>query len=454
MNNLTSSQRKYVYGGGIGVLMVFVVWLGQPASSDKPGSGGKVSTLREKYDLGEATLGNVDPASSTMNLVLLGFRGIAASILWSEAEDARMDKDWSLVQRTADSITLLQPHFKKVWEYQAWNLGFNVSAECDAVEDRFYWVKQGAKYLQKGTQRNTKFPELFFECGRFYGQKIGRADEKEQFRKFFVADPDKARWGGKADTDVNPDQKDNYLVARDWYQEANRTLEKPDVEQRKMDLPLFWAYPTHSLMDYAQAREGDGIFDADVLKKWADAYKEWTEDYGQRPFTAAGNGARFTLEGDETVLKNMAKEDGQDLSFKKQWQDRYRGEVNYNFWKLKCKAEQKEAMLNVRRDFYDGKRAFKEKGDFASAGEILERALTTLQSVADEKEFGRNGDGKYELLISDTDLAEEAIKAILILERVRDKLPETFPLKELWEDPDFADKRNELRDKFNRWAGH
>lgn len=453
MNNLTSTQRKYVYMAGIIVLMIFVIMLGQPASS-APGSGGKVSDLREEYDLGEATLGNVDPASSTMNLVLLGFRGIAASILWNEHENARMHKDWSLVQRTADSITLLQPHFKKVWEYQAWNLGFNVSAECDAVEDRFYWVKQGAKYLQRGTERNAKFPELFFECGRFYGQKIGRADEKEQFRKFFVADPDKARWQGKADTDINPGNKDNFLVAREWYQKANETLEKPDIEQHKMDLPLFWAYPSHSLMDYAEAREEDGIFDADALKAWADAFKEWTEIYGQRTFTAAGNGARFTLEGDETVLANMAKEDGQDLSFKKQWQDRYRAEVNYNFWKHKCQAEQKQAMLDVRRDFYDGKKAFKERGNYDEAGTILERALKTLQGVAEGPDFGRNGEGKLNLMYSDGDLTEETIKAILILERVRDGLPEQFPMKEIWEDPFFADKRAELREKFNRWAGN
>jgi len=453
VNNLTSTQRKYVYMAGIIVLMIFVIMLGQPASS-APGSGGKVSDLRETYDLGEATLGNVDPASSTMNLVLLGFRGIAASILWTEHEDARMHKDWSLVQRTADSITLLQPHFKKVWEYQAWNLGFNVSAECDAVEDRFYWVKQGAKYLQRGTERNTKFPELFFECGRFYGQKIGRADEKEQFRKFFVADPDRARWQGKADTDVNPKNIDNYLVAREWYQKANKTLELPDIEQHKMDLPLFWAYPTHSLMDYAEAREEDGVFDADALKAWADGYKEWTEEYGQRPFTAAGNGARFTLEGDTAALANLAKEDGQTVEFKKEWQDRYRAEVNYNFWKTKCLAEQKETMLAVRRDFYDGKRAFKRDGDYDKAGTLLERALATLEGVANGPEFGRNSEGKLNLMYSDGDLTEETFKAILIVERVREKLPEQFPMKEVWEDPFFAEKRTELREKFNRWAGN
>ncbi len=451
MNNLTSGQRKLVYGFGIIVLMGCMIMLGQP-SDGAPGSGGHVSDLREKYDLGEATLGNVDPASSTMNLVLLGFRGIAASILWSDAEHYRMTKNWSQLQQSADSITLLQPHFKKVWEYQAWNLGFNVSAECDAVEDRFYWVKQGAKYLKRGTDRNTKFPELYFECGRFFGQKIGRADEKEQFRKFFVNDPDKSRWKEKGDGDINPDNKDNYLVARDWYIKANESLESGELEQHKMDTPLFLAYPYHSLMDYAAAREDDGNFDSLAKTAWADAYLQWTNEFGRKVFAAAGNGTRISLEGTEEDLKKLGLEDGQDSKTKLQWQDRYRSTTNYNYWKDRCKAEQQQDMLDARRDFYDGKKAFKEEGDLEKSGMLLERGSKSLVVVMNQ--FGKNGEGKSVLLHTDEQLAEDAIKTLLILERVRDGLPEgEYPLKELWEDPYFATKKEELREKFNRWAG-
>ncbi len=452
MNNLTSGQRKLVYGLGIIVLMGIVILLGQP-SDGKLGSGGKVSDLREKYSLGEATLGNVDPASSTMNLVLLGFRGIAASILWSDAEHYRATKNWSQLQQSADSITLLQPHFKKVWEYQAWNLGFNVSAECDAVEDRYYWVKQGAKYLQRGTRRNTQFPELYFECGRFCGQKIGRADEKEQFRKFFVNDPDQTRWKGKGDGDINPGSIDNYLVAREWYLQANAALDDArELEQHKMDEPLFMAYPYHSQMDYAAAREDDGNFDNDAKTAWAKAYREWTDIFGRKVFAAAGNGTFFTLEGSLDDLKKLSEKDGQDAKSKLDWQDRYRSMINYNYWKDRCQAEQKQDMLNARRDFYDGKRAFKDKGDLEEAGRLLEQGAKSLQIVVDQ--FGRNSKGQSKLLHSDQELAEDAIKSLLILERVREGLPEgDYPLKELWTDDYFASKKEELNQKFIRWAG-
>ena len=45
-------------------------------------TGGRFLALeKKKFSYGEHDLGNVDPASSTMNLLLLGFRGIATSVL-------------------------------------------------------------------------------------------------------------------------------------------------------------------------------------------------------------------------------------------------------------------------------------------------------------------------------------------------------------------------------------
>ncbi len=451
MNNLSSGQRKLVYMVGILILMVFIIGLGQP-SSGVPNSGGVVSDLRENYSLGEATLGNVDPASSTMNLVLLGFRGIAASILWSDAEHYRMTKNWSQLQQSADSITLLQPHFKKVWEYQAWNLGFNVSAECDAVQDRYYWVKQGAKYLQRGTRRNTQFPELYFECGRFFGQKIGRADEKEQFRKYFVHDPDEARWKNRGDGDINPENQDNFKVAREWYLKANDSIEKRKFQQHKMDLPLFLAYPYHSLMDYAAAREDDGHFDSEALSAWADAYREWTGIYGSKVFAAAGNGTIITLEGSPDDLAKLGLEDHQELKEKLYWQNRYRGTVNYTYWKERCQAEQEQNMLDARRDFYDGKKAFKVDYQPEEAGRLIERGAKSLQAVVDQ--FGKNAEGKSKLLQSDEQLVEDALKVLLILDRVREGMPQgDYPLKELWTDESYAPKKDSLRKLFNRLYG-
>src|SRR5690606_3815701 len=104
--------------------------------------------------------------------------------------ELRSQKNWSELERTAESIVLLQPHYWNVWDAQAWNLAYNVSAEFDDVRDRFFWVKQGAKFLQRGIDRNQKVPEMWHYLGEFVGRKIGYSDERDMFRKFFVNDPD------------------------------------------------------------------------------------------------------------------------------------------------------------------------------------------------------------------------------------------------------------------------
>ena len=90
MNSFTSRQRKLAYAIGIILLLGPIVYLGFPvqqsATAGAASSGlGKLGRLRQDYDLGEATLGEVDPSSSVMNLVLLGLRGPAASLLHLQA---------------------------------------------------------------------------------------------------------------------------------------------------------------------------------------------------------------------------------------------------------------------------------------------------------------------------------------------------------------------------------
>jgi len=111
MNNFTSRQRKLLYAVGIIVLLGPIVYLGFPVQQSSTGvasSGlGKLGRLRQDYDLGEATLGEVDPSSSVMNLVLLGLRGPAASLLHLKAIEYQEHKQWAKLRTTVDSIILL-----------------------------------------------------------------------------------------------------------------------------------------------------------------------------------------------------------------------------------------------------------------------------------------------------------------------------------------------------------
>ena len=243
MNNLTARNRKIIYAVGILVLLAPIVYLGAPVSEDidlgqgKKESGGALARMRIEYDLGEATLGEIDATSAALNLVLLGLRGPAAGYLHMEAVRYQERKDWARLKSTVESIIKLQPHYVKIWEFQGWNLAFNVSREWDRAADRFFWVKEGVKFLQTGTNRNQTSSLLAHNVGDFLGRKFGMSDEKRYFRKWFLNDPDLDEWNGGADSVINPDSIDNFLMARRWFQQANEKADMygitggPDVNQ-------------------------------------------------------------------------------------------------------------------------------------------------------------------------------------------------------------------------------
>lgn len=475
MNQLTVQQRKMVYAAVAVLALVPIIVLGAPAGRSE-GSGWFLAQSRSKYELGEASLGNVDPTSATMNLVLLGLRGVAASVLWMQADHYKDTKNFNQLEETVESIILLQPHFKAVWEYQAWNLAFNVSAECDAVQDRFFWVKRGAKFLTRGSRRNEKVPELKFELGRFFGQKIGRADESEVFREFFLVDPDEERWRGGPDEEINPDGKDNYLVAADWYQRANQAVEEPGVTQHKMDLALFVAYPYRSLMDYARAKQRDGVqADLDAMSEeqrsqayqewaasnrasWEDAYEQWTGIYGRAHLETSGGGT-IVLENDEQGLRElqaMAEKDGMEFEGKRRWQEQYRKMTSYPYWKKHADIEKRETMMQARYQLAEGRRLFRNVQDFEGARRFLEQGMTNLQSVIDEYE---TTEGTNALLIDEEEIVEDAIKALLmwrqVLTLLGEPVPEEYPLQQIWNSPEggIQQLREELQQRFLLWQG-
>lgn len=479
MNNLTVKQRKMLYAAIAVLAFIPVIAFGRPATSVQ-GSGGTLAGLRSSYELGESSLGDVDPTSATMNLVLLGMRGVAASWLWQKADHYKATKNFAQLEDSVESIILLQPHFKAVWEYQAWNLAYNCSAECDDVKDRYHWVKRGAKFLVRGTERNKKIPELQFGAGQFFGNKIGIADEKELFRKYFISDPNVELWDGGPDEEINIEGKDNYLVARDWYLKANLTLEDPNVEQHRMDEALFVAYPSRALMDYAKWHQQDGVEEsldnlqamnldketelarreeiyqewaAQSRKNWSTAYQDWTDVYGRKRIDSSGGGT-IILEQDDSVLEQLAEEDNMTLEEKRGWQARYLKTTGYPYWKRHCEIERRDDMARARYHLIEGRRQYRVVADFDEAKRYLEEGLRLLASVIEQYE---TEDGNNVMLIDEEQTIEEGVKAVLIwrsvLELLGETPPEHYPLKFVFEDPRFEGMIEEQTTRFLLWQG-
>lgn len=443
MNDLTSRQRKLVYACFIILLLVPIIWLGAPTSEDvdlnnkATVSGGVLAQMRVKYDLGESTLGEIDPTSAAMNLVLLGLRGPAAGVLHLQALDYQEKKDWAKLKATVGSIIKLQPHYVEIWKFQGWNLAFNVSREWDQVADRFYWVKEGIKFLQVGTDRNQTATELFHDVGEFMGRKFGGSDEKKFFRRMFIRDPDVARFNGGPDPEINPYKPplDNYLVAAEWFRRAN------EVETRfPAKTPvIFRQGPARALFDYASAQQDDGIFDETNRSAWEQAYNEWTKVFGNHIFLGL-NDVKYKLTCSEEELRNLAQENGVTLAIQKKTWDQNVKMTNFNFWRNLADCERDEDMVKAHRAIYEGKVAY-------ANGEISDEqdAEGNLKPSKAEKKFKEGitglaailGQEKYADLRDHDGYIEEGMLAVyywsIIHQHNGKEVPEDYPLKEMVE---------------------
>lgn len=441
MNNLTSQQRKMVYLVGMGLLLIPVIWLGFPASHAKGQSGGLLAQMRRENDLGESTLGNVDPSSATMNLVLLGLRGPAACMLWVQMDGQKDRKDWAGMRATTESIIKLQPHFQKVWQFHAWNLAYNVSVEWDAVKDRYFWVKEGAKFYRKGSERNDKYPELYWYYANTIGAKIGRADEWRQFRRYFHVDPDTANFTVNGvpgpDRDLNPDDRDNYEVSADAFTLTNRVMDQYGKEQHIMDKSLFRSYPGRSRIDHASSLQKEGRFDEETREIWAKAFQFWKNDYGQENWYPAPYIAihlAWTKEQIQDFVKNSPLPEGYPKGKKdyeldlRSWVGKYQNMTNFRYWYQKCYSEQQKNTLDAHKDLYDALTAL-ANGDTQEAERLAYEGMQKYERILVDEISGAG-------LSQDDQAIEEVMLGVMTwrtaLELSNKPIPNEFPLRAMW----------------------
>ena len=182
----------------------------------------------------------------------------------------------------------------------------SVAVEWDDVRDRYYWIKEGAKFIRDGTEYNRYSPELHYEVGRIVGQKIGIADEWRIYRRYFnpggaqyedlaadeKGDPSPENRGGP-DLKLNPEGLDNYLAAQRWYQEAN-DLEARGYEQYLMMQHIFRQYPYRCQLDYAGTLNREGFFGDVALEAFGPERLMFGGDWPVS--TPYGRWARFVTE--------------------------------------------------------------------------------------------------------------------------------------------------------------
>ncbi|MDP7379031.1 MAG: hypothetical protein QF516_13100, partial [Pirellulaceae bacterium] len=234
--------------------------------------------------MAQSSLGDIDPASETMKLATLGLKGVAVTILWDNANTYKDEENWEAFSATVNQIIKLQPNFITVWEYQAHNIAYNVSVEFDDYQARYDWVKKGLDFLIQGLAYNRRDYKILRNLGFFYGSKIGRSDERLQFRAMFRRDRDYHEMlgdyipmGSEVSTLYGID---NWLVAKQWYDKAEDKV-RDGVANLKSSHLMFYKDAPSQLRNCAMDLEEEFRPEEPARRKWSEALEAWNE-YGNR----------------------------------------------------------------------------------------------------------------------------------------------------------------------------
>ncbi len=526
MTRNASFWRKVGYMCAIALLFVPLSLISAPAKTRESG-GGILSRMRREERLSQAQLGKIDPASASMSLATLGMRGVAANQLWSMANHYKKTENWDAFKATLNQISKLQPNFVSVWQFQAWNISYNVSVEFDDYRHRYHWVKKGVDYLREGNEYNEKEPLLLWDTGWFFGHKMGRADEYVQFRRLFRDDTDfHGTLPIQFDDPDNqgPDEKpDNWKVAHNYFNQAEvavdsgrklksismgrwegnrRVIGKKETALRGKNPLIFHSDPPKALINYAEAIEQDGYLDEVGQLAWRDASRKWIA-YGDRPILssygikirlndrertqkivdeaskkldeiAAGVEARLRAEREASITEEeqaaldavpsertpeqtqmyrdvtrrleitpMQLAEATDPSSQKEAKklatqlldaqshvttiDRYRGIVNYLYWKKRCEAEQLPVTVAARKLVREADELFAE-AYIDDAKVKYEEAWEKWDEVYQD----------YDILIDDVE-GEITYEAVMRYKKLLGQLdidfpPPNFKLKRLLEE--------------------
>jgi hypothetical protein len=253
--------------------------------------------------------------------------------------EKRLDAEFSADRREADrrfkQMVKEDPHDIRGWQLLAWNTAYNLSVTTRNVNERYAYVKRGIEHLLDGVGHNPKNAALYWDTGFFLHDKIGKGSDRRTLRALFRNDKAFHKLlAGHVDLKgaTGPDGlPDNILVAQRW---CEKTLAIVEKHGRPAEFPewvrpaVLNAFPAIYQGAYAAAIEDEGHFGEAAGDAWKKALSMW-EAVGERELVAP-DGKKFRLIDDEAA----------------------RAQVNFDYWKRRCRAEQSEPVLTARQATY------------------------------------------------------------------------------------------------------
>ena len=246
-------QNKIIYLGFIIVLLIPIYMLGNMSNGFLEQQRTPDANIE---DLGKNLDGEINMAAETVRLGTFGLDGVAQMLLWQKADEYKKKKDWTKLAATLTQLIMLNPHLESVWRFQGWNLAYNVSVEHDNYEERYFWVKKGIKFLERGTEYNPNSIRVTWDVGWTTSQKIGKSDERVFFRRLYRDDKDP----NITDPPIRMSRRDSWLVGKWWYKQAESLHVEKGVDLETISPTLFFSYAPLAQAYYADNLEQDGNF--------------------------------------------------------------------------------------------------------------------------------------------------------------------------------------------------
>ncbi len=138
---------------------------------------GGIHQAREEMGLVvNAPLENAPPSLAFATVAMGAFRGLVVDVLWMRADRLKEEGLFFDARQLADWITILQPRFAAVWDFQAWNMAYNISVAVPAEqwEERWRWVRNGIEILRdRGIPTNPKSILLYRSLAWIFQHKMG-----------------------------------------------------------------------------------------------------------------------------------------------------------------------------------------------------------------------------------------------------------------------------------------
>ena len=140
-----------------------------------------IRTARKEMGLvSNAPLENAPPALAFATVAMGAFRGLVVDILWIRADKLKEEGQFFDAKQLAEWITVLQPRFASVWDFQAWNMAYNISVAMPASQwqERWRWVRNGYELLRdKGIEQNPHSILLYRSLAWIFQHKIGEVSD-------------------------------------------------------------------------------------------------------------------------------------------------------------------------------------------------------------------------------------------------------------------------------------